>query len=157
ARRCQKNGTFGLALPGHGLQFGDKKEAYYCPNHARPLEAATESLVSVNKIYRQLEENFVRPKNVLVDACRHGPPPGLRRGLDTDTPPAPPKGVGALFSCSAGQRAYEHETLKHGVFFHYVLEGLRKDAADKRGRVTFDALQSYVREEVADKVHSLFP
>src|SRR5262249_42941666 len=74
-----------------------------------------------------------------------------------DTTPAPPKGVGALFSCSAGQRAYEHETLKHGVFFHYVLEGLRKDAADKRGRVTFDALQSYVREEVADKVHSLFP
>src|SRR5439155_11518691 len=60
-------------------------------------------------------------------------------------------------SCSAGQRAYEHESLKHGVFFHYVLEGLRKDAADKKGRVTFDALQSYVREEVADKVHALFP
>ena len=37
----------------------------------------------------------------------------------------PPGGVLAFFSCSEGEKAYEHSDLKHGVFFHYVIEGLR--------------------------------
>ena len=42
-----------------------------------------------------------------------------------------PRGVGALFSCSSGEFAHESEKLKHGVFFHYVLEGLRGKARDQ--------------------------
>jgi formylglycine-generating enzyme required for sulfatase activity len=157
ARRCKKGDTLVLALTGHGLQFGGQKDAYYCPIDARPLETATDTLVSVTKVYSELEESFAGAKIVLVDACRNDPTPGRGRGLEAGSAPSPPNGIGVLFSCSAGQRAFEHDSLKHGVFFHYVLEGLRKEAADKKGRVTFDGLQSYVREEVPDKVHGLFP
>jgi hypothetical protein len=157
AHRCQKGDTFLLAFTGHGLQFGQQKDAYYCPIDARPFEDETKTLVSITEVYNELEKSYAGVKVVLVDACRNDPTPGRGRGLDADTAPAPPKGVGVLFSCSAGQRAFEHDSLKHGVFFHYVLAGLRKEAADKKGRVTFDDLQKYVREEVPDKVHALFP
>ena len=156
-RRCQKGDTFLLALTGHGLQFGQQKDAYYCPIDARPFEDETETLVSVNEVYHELEKSNAGVKVVLVDACRNDPTPGRGRGLDADTAPAPPKGVGVLFSCSAGQRAFEHDSLKHGVFFHYVLQGLRKEAADKSGRVTFSGLATYVSDQVPDRVHKLFP
>ncbi len=52
-------------------------------------------------------------------------------GSLADAAPKPPGGVAALFSCSAGQRAFEHESLKHGVFFHHVLEGLGGKAKDE--------------------------
>jgi hypothetical protein len=156
-RRCQRGDTLLLAFTGHGLQFGAQKDAYYCPVDARPLETETDSLVSISKIYSELEASFAGVKIVLVDACRNDPTPGRGRGLDADSAPSPPKGVGVLFSCSAGQRAFEHDSLKHGVFFHYVLEGLKKEAADRQGRVTFDDLAKYVRQEVPDRVHELFP
>jgi hypothetical protein len=156
-RRCQKGDTLLLAFTGHGLQFGAQKDAYYCPVDARPFETETDSLVSISKVYSELEASFAGVKIVLVDACRNDPTPGRGRGLDADSAPTPPKGVGVLFSCSAGQRAFEHDSLKHGVFFHYVLEGLKKEAADQQGRVTFDGLSAFVRDKVSDKVHELFP
>ncbi|GEM_PF-2828663 len=34
-----------------------------------------------------------------------------------------PGGAAILFSCSAGEKAFEDPELKHGVFFHFVIEG----------------------------------
>ncbi len=40
------------------------------------------------------------------------------------TPVKPPGGVVAFFSCSEGEKAFEHAELKHGVFFHFVIEAM---------------------------------
>ena len=45
----------------------------------------------------------------------------------------PPGGVAALFSCSEGQVAYEDDDLKHGVFFHFVIQGLKGKADEESG------------------------
>jgi formylglycine-generating enzyme required for sulfatase activity len=63
--------------------------------------------------------------------------------------------VAALFSCSAGERAWESDKLKHGVFFHYVLKGLGGEARDRDGEVTWDGLQTYVRKRVTQDVAGL--
>jgi len=153
--RCQRGDTFLLALAGHGVQFG--KNAYFCPVDGRPLESLSESLVSVTKIYDSLEGSFAGTKLVLIDACRNDPTPGRgRSGIDADAAP-PPQGVGVLFSCSRGQRAYEHDALQHGVFFHYVLEGLKGNARDDQGEVTFDSLSVFLRRNVPTRVQQLFP
>ena len=55
-------------------------------------------------------------------------------------PPPTPKGVVALFSCSAKEKAYESDKLKHGVFFHYVIEALR----GKRGHLAYRVFESQV-------------
>ena len=42
--------------------------------------------------------------------------------------------------------------LRHGVFFHFVIEGLKGKAANKRGEVTLEHLAAYVEDEVPDQV-----
>ncbi|MFL5327906.1 MAG: caspase family protein [Gemmataceae bacterium] len=156
-RKCQKSDTIVIALAGHGLQFAGKPDSYFCPTEAKPFESETDTLVSVTRIYEELEKSFAGVKVLFVDACRDDPGAarGATRGIDADTAPRPPRGVAALFSCSAGEVAYEHERFHHGVFFHYVLEGLRKNARERSGEVNFDGLSKYVREQVAHEVPRL--
>ena len=63
----------------------------------------------------------------------------------------PMRGVAVLFSCNSGERAYETEKLGsgHGLFFHFVLEGLRGEAKNKEdGAVTWEDLGAYVKRQV---------
>jgi hypothetical protein len=152
--RCRRGDTALVALAGHGLQLAGKSDAYFCPSDARPFATRTDSLVSLTKIYRALDESLASVKLLLVDACRNDPESS--RGVD-DTAPRPPRGVAALFSCSSGERAFETEKLGggHGVFFHFVIEGLRGKAKNARGAVTWGGLVEYVTEQVSDEVPRL--
>jgi TPR repeat protein len=145
---CKKGDTVLLAFAGHGLQFEGQPDCYFCPQDARPFKDAADSLLSLGGVYKELERSFAGMKVLLVDACRDDPE--ATRGVNADTAPRPPLGVAALFSCRAGERAYEHDKLKHGVFFYHVLEGLKSEAHDKQNRVTFAGLAAYVSQEVAD-------
>ena len=151
--KCRRNDTVIVALAGHGLQFEKQKptdpdDAYFCPQDAKPLADRRETLLSLQKLYKRLDESGAGVKLLLVDACRDDPVAGRGRGVDGSTSPRPPQGVAALFSCSAGERAFESDKLKHGVFFHFVLEGMRGKAKDADGEVTWDGLQTYVRKRV---------
>jgi hypothetical protein len=92
-------------------------------------------------------------KVLLVDACRDDPDAarGSRGGITADSV-RPPAGVAALFSCRAGERAFEHAKLGHGVFFYHVLEGLKGKAKDADNEVTFAGLAAYVSRRVAKDV-----
>lgn len=123
--KCQRDDTLLVGLAGHGLQFAGEKEAYFCPIDARPFQRDRESLVSIKSLYDSMESSFAGAKFVLVDACRNDPDPSRGRdALSPDTVP-PPRGVGVLFSCSPGERAFENEELKHGIFFYHVIQRLR--------------------------------
>ncbi len=93
---------------------------------------------------------------MLVDACRDDPDAarGTRGGITSDSA-TPPRGVAALFSCSPGQRAFEHASIKHGVFFHYVLEGLRGKAANRENEISFADLSGYVQRNVSRNVKQI--
>jgi formylglycine-generating enzyme required for sulfatase activity len=96
-------------------------------------------------------------KLVLVDACRNELE--LKKQFSTRSLDARgvsiPTGVGALFSCSAGQYAHEAKRLKHGVFFHFVLQGLKGEARNARKEVTWSRLIEYVTEKVSDEAPRL--
>jgi hypothetical protein len=156
-KKCRRGDTVVVGLAGHGLHFESQKDSFFCPADARPFKDATDTLVSLTKLYADLDKSFAGVKLLLVDACRDDPGASRgSRGVDGDLAPRPPTGVGALFSCSKGQRAYEHDDLKHGVFFHYVLEGLRGKAKDPEdGEVTFGRLADYVKKQVTRKVPTL--
>jgi hypothetical protein len=63
----------------------------------------------------------------------------------------------AFFSCSEGEKAYEHADLKHGVFFHFVIEGLRGAAADAGEReIVVPDLEKYVKRHVRDFVREKY-
>src|SRR5262249_40618186 len=153
-RKCQKGDVVLVALSGHGLQFAKKQDSFYCPLDARPFEDETDSMISVGSLYLELGKSFASAKIVLVDACRNDP--RERSGADGDGLPRPPLGVAAWFSCSPGEKAREHEKFGHGIFFHFLLEGLRGAAADRDGEVTFSGLQGYVNKRVQKEVPTLF-
>src|SRR6185369_14675574 len=56
---------------------------------------------------------------------------------------------------SAGERAFESDKYRHGVFFFHLLEGLRGKAKDSEGDVSWDMLAAYVRKQVSRDVPKL--
>ena len=63
----------------------------------------------------------------------------------------------ALFSCSKGEKAFEHTSLRHGVFFYYVIEALSGKADyDKDENVVVDEISLFTRQRVSDFVRSRF-
>src|SRR5262249_5827020 len=69
----------------------------------------------------------------------------------------PPGGVVAFFSCSEGERAFEHEKLKHGVFFHFVIEALSGVAVGPgESEVLVPDLEKFVKKKVRDYVREMY-
>ena len=147
-----------VAFSGHGVQFRDQKDSYFCPMDAELDDLKT--LISLGEVYQGLESCSAGVKVLLVDACRNDPQAEASKAvekvkLESVTRPQaerPPGGVAALFSCSEGQKSFESEKLGHGVFFHFVIEGLKGKAANKKDEVNLAGLAQYVQDEVPDAV-----
>jgi hypothetical protein len=150
-----------LAFAGHGVQFSGSDENFFCPMDAEL--ARQETLVSLKSVYAELEKCPAKLKLLLVDACRNDPQKNLARAGDEikleslTRPPqdVPAEGIAAFYSCSATQKAYEDDDLKHGVFFHFVVEGLSGRAArPDQSAVHLGDLQFYVNSSVEPFVRS---
>jgi hypothetical protein len=152
--RFRRGDTLLVGFAGHGVQFG--ADAFLCPQDAIPTEKQAGTLIAVKEVYARLEGAPRGVKLMLIDACRDDGGRGTR-GVDGDSAPAPPRGVGVLFSCSAGEKANEHQDLKHGVFFYHVIRGLEGAAGEKESaEVTWDSLRSYVKRRVPAQVVQLY-
>ena len=151
-RELKPDDTLLLAFSGHGLQFKDKDESYYCPADARVSDRST--LISMDDVYAQLESDCqARTKLLLMDACRNDPMSRLSRSanaeIELDASGVPqrvelPGSLTAFFSCSAGEKSYEHPDIGHGVFLNFVIEGLGGKADfDRDGEVSLAELEQF--------------
>ncbi|MBV8557303.1 MAG: caspase family protein, partial [Planctomycetaceae bacterium] len=152
-----------VALAGHGVQFRGESESYFCPADARLADKRT--LIALSAVYKALEACRAGLKVLLVDACRNDPQSENSRArsvvdLVSITRPQhtpPPGGVVAFFSCSEGEKAFEHADLKHGVFFHFVIEALRGAAAGPgESEILIPDLEKYVKRHVRDFVREKY-
>ncbi|MEI7700307.1 MAG: SUMF1/EgtB/PvdO family nonheme iron enzyme [Planctomycetia bacterium] len=153
-----------VAMSGHGTQFAGEDVAWFCP-----LDASLQdrnSLISMTWVYEQLQTwddkakrgCKARSRLLMMDACRKDPESVILKGeadVELELPTLqfakPPEGLVALFSCDEGQSAHEHEPLRHGVFFHHVLEGLRGKAdGDANQQVTLDEIVAFTKAGTAD-------
>jgi formylglycine-generating enzyme required for sulfatase activity len=146
-----------VGFSGHGVHLNGK--SYLCPEEARLEEPAT--LISLEGVYEKLQRCSASFKLLLVDACRNDPRPGGTKSL---TPTAqsrqfaqsldhPPEGILLLTSCAPGQISWEDESLGHGVFMHFVLEGLDGAAdVEHQGRVSLTELYRYVNQKTKSYV-----
>jgi uncharacterized caspase-like protein len=160
-----------IALSGHGIQLevphpdDDRVKpnayGYFCPADAdlsgkvSHSTGKSDTLILVKEFLDALDGCGAGVKLLLMDACRNElKAEAATRSLDVRRFSIPDD-TAALFSCKAGQRAYETKQLRHGVFFHFVLQGLRGGAKNERGEVTWDLLVNYVKEHVSDGVPEL--
>jgi formylglycine-generating enzyme required for sulfatase activity len=143
-----------VALAGHGVQFQGEAKSYFCPADSDLDDAERKRLIALSDVYDQLEQCRARKKLLLVDACRNDPQSQLSRSrasvdLESVTRPQAepvPEGILALFSCSAGQQSYEYPDVKHGIFFHHVLEAWKGGADDGDKELTLDELVAFTRK-----------
>jgi hypothetical protein len=153
-RGRKRDDTVLIALAGHGIQaqVKGKDESFFCPSDAQFSDTSTH--LSLAKLFADLDACDAGVKLLLVDACRNDPNLGRNVNLDHLRPP---RGIAALFSCKGGERAFESPKLGtgHGVFFHHVIEGLKGEAKNKRGEVTWSRLADYVTEAVSEDVPKL--
>jgi hypothetical protein len=148
-----------VGLAGHGQQVSvnGKEDAFFCPVDAE--KNAPETLVSLTGLMEKLDRKG-GTNLVLVDACRDDPSRGGVRSIaGNELQGRLPANTAVLFSCAARQQALETEQAGggHGIFFHFVLEGLRGKARDEDGKVTWDDLVRYVRRNVNPAAQAWFP
>ena len=116
-----------VAFSGHGVHLGGN--SYLCPPDASLQNPS--QLISLNDVYRHLEDCPAHSKLLIVDACRNTPRRGARSiGSSKETVGfakslrEPPGGIMMMTSCSPGELSFEDDRLRHGVFMHYVLDAL---------------------------------
>lgn len=161
-RDVGKDDALIIGFSGHGVQFSGDANTYFCPLDANVEDK--ETLISVSDVYKQLEDCPAQFKLVLVDACRDDPVrDNAKRAsvkLDSVTRPkkiATPGGAAAFFSCSEGESSFEDDKLRHGVFFHTVIEGLGgKGDLDRDQQITLPELEYFVKSRVRDVVRARF-
>jgi TPR repeat protein len=154
-KKCDSDDLLLIGLTGHGVYFDKTKESYFCPQDAQPsLDAkGLASLIPLRHLYKQLEDGSPAAKLILIDACRDDPTRNV--GITKQTTPVPPQSTAALFSCSTGQVAWEVKIYQHGLFFYYVLEGLKGKARNEEGNITWSRLEEYVRTQVSREAPKL--
>jgi hypothetical protein len=142
-----------VGLAGHGVQAeveggGLRAESFFCPADAE--QGNPKTMLAIGKLFAEIERRGGGSNLILVDACREDPTRG--RGLDGSRVTALPEGLAVLFGCRAGQKSYETANAGggHGVFFHFVLQGLHGAAKDDRGQVTWGRLVEYVSRHVSE-------
>ena len=150
-----------VALSGHGAMIGGK--SYFCPADARPDDPEG-TLIRIDELYEKLEECPARLKMVFIDACRNKFLPVDSRPLSDQAKSIDgfakslfdgdlPKGMVLLASCTSGERSWEDKDFGHGVFMHFVMEGLsgKADAVGGDGKkdqwVSLFELCDYVQSQ----------
>ena len=146
-KELNKDDVVLIAFSGHGLQLLVSKdgmrieEPFFCPVDA--LKTDPNSLLSLNWVFDRIEQDSGSSQNIfLIDACRDNPAKGAK-GIDGSTARNLPSKISVLFSSTSGSQSYESDKISQGIFMHFVLKGLEREAA-RRNEVTWLSLADYV-------------
>ncbi len=157
-----------ILLAGHGVMMeipppaGGKPAptSLFCASDASLSKKDLTRFIAIDEVFEALKECRATTKLLLVDACRNefklsqNKPEGRLNGIEMPAPPPPPPSVAALFSCNEKEVSWQDASLGggHGVFSHFVIEGLKfkadEEAGNRDGLVTLDELTGYVKENV---------
>ncbi len=165
----EAGGTFVFFFSGHGITMDG--ESYLLTSEADPRSRETldVSSLKVNKVREIIGKMKADKILLIIDACRTDP--GSSKGGernymsnsfakdliikagDRQKENLPPVKVTAtLFSCNPGASSYEWQDKENGFFTHYLVKGLRGEAADSNGSITLSSLESYLSRQVHESV-----
>jgi uncharacterized caspase-like protein len=149
-----------VAFCAHGLTLpvGGADRYYLLPEDAHQHEP--DSFLEFADLMRRLNEIPANDRAVIFDTCRNRPEAGrasgdnlLARDLSIELLTRPEderEGTTAvLTACSLGERAYEMQDAGHGVFFHFLLEGMKGPAWTEQGALSLNDAFGYAERQIA--------
>ena len=165
-----------ISLSGHGTQPSDLGPLF-CPPEA-DRSNLQDTTVSINKIRDDMGNCNASFKLLIVDACRDNNPfvaatrapmkntsvrtipVGLPANnadalgfkgvmLESVDANAPLKNLTVFQSCTEGQISWEDGKLNHGIFTHFIVDGLSGKAENSRGDITMSGLLTYAETETS--------
>lgn len=139
AKAVGKDGTLVFFFSGHGYAQGD--ENYLATYGAVATELGSSGL-AVRDVVAAIGKPGVRRAVLLLDACRNDPTPGSKSANAGFAAVNAGEGIQILLSTGRGEVSWEHPDLQHGVFSHFLANGLRG------GKQQFSQLADYVEREV---------
>ncbi len=134
---------------GHGLTDGPGA-AYLIPSDGRKA-ALAETAIDLYDFKETVLKAGAQARILFLDACHSGigrDATGMLPDFE-ETLFLQANGAAILAACRRGEVAYNHDASAHGVFTHYLLEGLKGAAVGKSKRfITFDDIKDYVTHHV---------
>jgi len=146
-----------VAFSGHGIHRDGK--SYLCPPEVNLDDATT--MVSLDSVYQQLQNCQAAFKLLVVDACRDDPRLAGQKSLRSADEikqfavamEEPPQGIMLMTSCGVGEISMEEKEFGHGVFMHFLLEGLTGLAdVNRNGAVSLLELALYTNDKTKNHV-----
>jgi membrane-associated protease RseP (regulator of RpoE activity) len=138
-------GTFLFYFSGHGFQ---QEGINYLATFGSSADDLKSEGLAVTEVQTLLRSGRARQSMMFIDACRNDPAAGTRQaGVRTFATLEAAQGLRVLYSTRSGRVSYESDELKQGVFTHYLVRGLRGEAAGADGLVTFRDLADYVTDQ----------
>ena len=147
-----------VAVCAHGLTLPTNGEDryYLLPEDAHHDDP--ESFLEFGHLMQRLNQIPAEHRAVIFDTCRSRPEAGrsggdnlLARDLSIELLGRPDRGregtTCVMTACSVGQRAYEMQDTGHGVFFHFLLQGMQGPAWTAEG-LSVNAAFAYAEREI---------
>lgn len=140
---------------GHAKVLRGKKRLFLTMTDTNSKKLARTAF-SVDNLLPYLEEKNLQRYIVILDCCRAGialDSPGVKnRGLIDNAELQFLSGQGKVFVASSldYQLAYELDSLEHGLFGHYFIEGIKtgKAANSHAEYITISDLSSYIHQQM---------
>lgn len=157
AAELRPDDLFLFYFSGHGVEVDGRG---YLLLHDSLLAYPEHGSLSLELLRRNLTNLEARQRVLLFDACRNDPKAGrgdannpMGDGISKDIAAVARSSqsdgttTALLSACGPGQRAYEWPAKGHGVFSHYLIDGI-KQAAWVDQKLGFRELAAYTAREV---------
>lgn len=140
-------GTFIFYFSGHGFRVGTEN---YLATFGTTLSDLAHQGLPISEVQNLLLETGAKRRMAFIDACRNDPEAkSVGSPMRSFGDLQESEGLRILYSTAPGEVSYEDDTLQHGVFSYYLIEGIAGNAASSQdGLITFDDLREYVTREM---------
>jgi len=144
AQIADPSGAVLFFFSGHGFATSAAKN-FLVTSGVTAEDVAKEGL-SLEDLQAEMQRSPARQKMMFIDACRNEPGKSASARSFSDLQAS--SGLRVLLSTQSGKMSFENDSLKQGVFTHFLLRGMGGEAAGADGLVTFRDLSDFLASSV---------